>query len=202
MDNQSGANSKYDKVSIQKQIFTIPNILSFVRLALIPLIVWLYCVKKSPEWTALIIIISGITDIVDGFIARKFNMISDFGKVLDPIADKLTQATILFCLVMKFPLMLAPLILMFVKELTSFILGVMILKKTEQVHGAVWHGKLNTVLLDVIIIIHIIWYKIAKPISALFIIICTIMMFISFVLYTISNIRYLKNKKTAKGDIS
>ena len=72
----------------QKKIITIPNILSFFRLCLIPVIVWLYTVKQDYLWTLLILLLSAITDIVDGIIARKFNMISDFGKAFDPVADK------------------------------------------------------------------------------------------------------------------
>ena len=77
------------------KIITIPNILTFFRLLLIPVIVWLYLVKKDPIWTMAVLALSGITDIVDGIIARKCNMISDFGKAFDPVADKLTQIAML-----------------------------------------------------------------------------------------------------------
>ena len=102
--------------SSQSKILTIPNLLSFFRLCLIPVFMWLYCVERNYLWTGIILIISGLTDTVDGIIARKFNMISDLGKVLDPIADKVTQAAMLFCLLTRFPLMIAPLALMVVKE--------------------------------------------------------------------------------------
>ena len=91
------------------KIITIPNILSFFRLLLIPVIVWLYIVKKDPIWTMAVLALSGITDIVDGIIARKCNMVSDFGKAFDPVADKLTQIAMLFCLVSRFRWMLLPL---------------------------------------------------------------------------------------------
>src|SRR5699024_12022303 len=71
--------------SSQSKILTIPNLLSFFRLCLIPVFMWLYCVDRNYLWTGIILIISGLTDTVDGIIARKFNMISDLGKVLDPI---------------------------------------------------------------------------------------------------------------------
>ena len=87
----------------QKKIITIPNLLSFFRLCLIPIMVWIYCVKKDYLWTTLILTLSGLTDVVDGTIARKWGMISDFGKILDPIADKLTLAAMLFWLVTRFP---------------------------------------------------------------------------------------------------
>ena len=73
----------------KNKILTVPNILSFFRLCLIPLIVWLYMEKQDYLLTLIVLTLSGITDIADGIIARKCNMISDFGKAFDPIADKL-----------------------------------------------------------------------------------------------------------------
>ena len=84
-----------------KKIITIPNVLSFFRILLIPFIIWFYCYKKDYTLTLVVIIVSGLTDVIDGFIARRFNMISDFGKIFDPFADKLTQITIINCLIIK-----------------------------------------------------------------------------------------------------
>ena len=73
---------------------TIPNILSCFRIVLIPVFVWQYINVPDDQialWPILILILSGITDILDGFIARRFNMISDLGKMLDPVADKMTR---------------------------------------------------------------------------------------------------------------
>ncbi len=86
----------------RKQLFTIPNLLSLLRLCMIPLIIWLYCAKKNYALTAAVLVLSGITDTVDGFIARRFNMVTDLGKALDPVADKLTQAAMMFCLLTRF----------------------------------------------------------------------------------------------------
>ena len=115
--------------SSQSKILTIPNLLSFFRLCLIPVFMWLYCVERNYLWTGIILIISGLTDTVDGIIARKFNMISDLGKVLDPIADKVTQAAMLFCLLTRFPLMIAPLALMVVKEFFMGVTGLLVIQK-------------------------------------------------------------------------
>lgn len=68
----------------KNQILTIPNLLSVVRLALIPVIVWLYSYEKNYYAAIGVILLSGATDIIDGWIARHFNMISDFGKAIDP----------------------------------------------------------------------------------------------------------------------
>ena len=123
------------------KVFTIPNILSFFRLILIPVLIWSYVVKKDYATTGWILLLSGLTDIADGFIARKFHMISNLGKILDPVADKLTQATMLFCLFTRFPHMILPLVLMAFKELYMAVSSCLIMKKTGKVTGADWHGN-------------------------------------------------------------
>jgi len=179
----------------QKKIFTIPNLLSLFRLCLIPIIVWLYSFKQDYIWTLLILLISGATDIVDGIIARRFNMISDFGKAFDPIADKLTQMAVLFCLVTRFPYMTIPLVILIIKEVTAAVMNIIAIKKTSEVMGAVWHGKLTTVLLYSTMIIHIIWFNIPMFVSNVLIAISTAMMLFSAVQYTLRNIRTLRMKK-------
>ena len=136
------AKKEYYKVRsklTKDQIITIPNILSFFRLALIPVIVWLYVLRDSRLWTTVVILISGLTDIIDGFIARKFNMTSDFGKAIDPLADKLTQLAVLCCLIIDFPLIGLPVTVMIIKEIGAFVLRLIVFKKTERVDSAAWH---------------------------------------------------------------
>ena len=178
-----------------KKIITIPNILSFVRLCLIPRIVWLYCFIKDYFLTTLVLVISGISDVADGIIARHFDMVSDFGKAFDPVADKLTQISTLFCLVTRFTRMMVPLIILTVKEVLAGILNMITINKTGEVMGAVWHGKLNTVLLYSMIVIHIIWFNIPTLVSNTMIGICTVVMLLSAVLYTIRSIGVMKNMR-------
>lgn len=184
--------------SSQSKILTIPNLLSFFRLCLIPVFMWLYCVERNYLWTGIILIISGLTDTVDGIIARKFNMISNLGKVLDPIADKVTQAAMLFCLLTRFPLMIAPLALMVVKEFFMGVTGLLVIQKTGKVFGADWHGKVNTWLLYAMMIIHVFWYNIPDVVSKVLIGICVVMMLISLVLYGRHNLKALRETGTVK----
>ena len=177
------------------KIITIPNILSMFRLLLIPVIVWLYIVKEDPVLTTVILALSGITDIVDGIIARKCNMISDFGKAFDPVADKLTQIAMLFCLVSRFKWMLLPLCVMVIKEITAGILGLLVIRKTGKVDGAVWHGKATTVSLYSMMIIHLIWYNIPSVISGILIGACTALALLSAFMYSRENVRILLGKK-------
>lgn len=83
-----------------KDYFNLPNILTYIRIALVPVFVVLFF-TSSPIYTyALgVFVLASVTDVVDGYIARKFNLITDIGKVLDPFADKLLKITVLACLV-------------------------------------------------------------------------------------------------------
>ena len=179
----------------RKKILTIPNLLSFFRLCLIPPIVWLYVAREDFVWPIVLLVVSGITDVVDGFVARKFNMVSDFGKAFDPIADKLTQFAMLICLLTRFPLMLMPVLVMFFKELLAGIMGLMTIKRTGKVTSAVWHGKANTVLLYAMIIVHLIWYDITPVQSSVLIGITTGVMIMSAVLYTMVYFNAIKGAK-------
>ena len=179
----------------KQKIITIPNILSLFRLLLIPVIMWLYIVKEDPVLTTVILVLSGITDIVDGIIARKCHMVSDFGKAFDPVADKLTQIAMLFCLVSRFKWMLLPLCVMVIKEVTAGILGLLVIRKTGNVCGAVWHGKATTVSLYSMMIIHLIWYNIPGVISGILIGACTALALLSAFMYSRENVRILLGKK-------
>lgn len=175
------------------KIITIPNILSLFRLLLIPVIMWLYIVKKDPIWTMAILTLSGVTDIVDGIVARKCNMISNFGKAFDPVADKLTQIATLFCLVSRFKWMLLPFCVMVLKEITAGILGLLVIRKTGTVDGAVWHGKVTTASLYCMMIIHLVWFNIPGVISGILIGGCTALALLSAFLYSRENLKKLKN---------
>ena len=179
------------------KIITIPNLLSFFRLLLIPVIVWLYVGKRDPLWACILLVLSGVTDIIDGIIARKCQMVSDFGKAFDPVADKLTQIAMLFCLVTRFKWMLLPLCVMVVKELTAGILGLVVIRKTGNVDGAVWHGKATTVSLYSMMVIHLVWYNIPGVVSGILIGACTALALLSAYMYTRQNI---KKCNTGKRD--
>ena len=68
---------------------TVPNLISILRLAAVPIFVWLLIVQERPLAAAILLGILGATDWVDGWVARKFNQVSELGKVLDPTADRI-----------------------------------------------------------------------------------------------------------------
>lgn len=186
----------YQELQLNKNIIrkniTIPNILSFFRLCLIPVLIWSYCLKKEYLLAALILVLSGITDLADGYIARKFNMISNLGKILDPVADKLTQLAMLFCLTTRFRNILLLFVLMVVKEAYMAVSGCLVIKKTGKVFGADWHGKIVTFVLYAVIVLHVLWVSIPEIVSNIFIAVCGGCMLISLVVYIIKNTKMLK----------
>ena len=137
--------------------WNIPNALSVARMALIPVFVTLYLLKVD-VWAFAVLLISGLTDVVDGFIARRFNMITDCGKLLDPLSDKLTQVAVVVCLTTRYPELLPLTVLCFVKELSQGIGGVLLLKKNVQAQGARWFGKVSTVLFYTTMLVIVLWY--------------------------------------------
>ena len=131
----------------KKEIFTIPNIIGYVRILLIPVFCWLYLTAETDRdylWASAVVLFSSFTDLFDGMIARKFNQVTDLGKALDPIADKLTHAALAICLAIRHPLMWALIALMAVKEGYMGIMGLIFLKKGKMLNGAKWFGKICT----------------------------------------------------------
>ncbi|MBQ4370101.1 MAG: CDP-alcohol phosphatidyltransferase family protein [Oscillospiraceae bacterium] len=114
---------------------------------LIPLFVWLYVVKRKYGLAAITLFVSGLTDVADGYIARRFGMISDLGKIIDPIADKLTQMAAAVCLAFRYRLMIVLLMLMVLKEIYLSLFGWHVIRATGKVHSSKWFGKLCTVYL-------------------------------------------------------
>ena len=175
--------------------FNIPNMISIFRILLIPVIVYLYCFLHNDFWTLMVIIFSTLTDIADGIIARKCNMITDFGKFIDPVADKLTQITVFICLVTRFNLMLLPLIILVVKEVGSLLLRWVLFNKTGIVEGAHWHGKLSTGVVILIIVLHLVFPTMHASISSGLIIFSSLLMVYSGLLYTIEGLDLMKYGK-------
>lgn len=91
-----------------------------------------------------VILISGLTDCFDGRIARRFNMITEWGKLLDPIADKLTLTAAVISLAFHFPLMKHLVLLYVIKEGYMVVMGAIMLKKGKRMNGAKWYGKVCT----------------------------------------------------------
>lgn len=134
----------------KKEILTIPNLLSLFRLVLIPVYMVIYLRAQKPSeylWAGIILAVSCLTDMIDGKIARKFNMITTLGKFLDPLADKLTQFALLICLGIRYPVLWAVFSLFVLKELFQLFAGILVARRGYILKGALISGKICTTIL-------------------------------------------------------
>lgn len=177
------------------QMITIPNILTICRIFMIPIFIWLYCCRRNNLLAIGILVLSGATDMLDGWIARRFHMVSPLGKALDPIADKLTQGAVLLCLGSRFPFLLLLAGVLVVKELITGCMSLAAVQRTQQVKGADWHGKVTTVFLYITMLLHLAWGNIPFIVSMLSAGICLVLMTVSFVLYFKRNISMIRHKE-------
>lgn len=188
-------NSSKKRIMSKENVLTIPNAITVFRLLLIPLFIWLYISRQNYTGAVLIIALSAISDIVDGKIARHFNMISELGKMLDPIVDKLTQGGMFYCLLHRFPHMIFPLIILAVKEIVTGIMSLIAIHRSSAVEGAEWPGKLTTALLYAAVFIHILWPQIDAALSDGIIGVCIGWMLFAFVFYGLRNIKTIRGKR-------
>lgn len=182
----------------KEQIFTIPNFMSLFRILLIPVIIWLYSFEKNYYAAIGVILVSGASDIVDGWVARRFNMVSDFGKALDPLADKLTQGAVLICLLSKYTLMWPIVILFAVGELLKLTLSAIVAKKYDTVIGAYWYGKLNTVIIYTVTALLIILPDINPVVANVMLCICGAFMLVTHTLYSRFFIKVMLDNRAGK----
>lgn len=178
----------------RKRIFTVPNLLTCLRLLMIPLFMWLYLAKQKYAETAAVLLLSGLTDIVDGFIARRFGLVSDLGKALDPVADKLTEFCMLLCLLSRFSVLRLLAVLMVVKELVCGAATLAAIKKTGEVLSAEWHGKLCTCLLYLTMVLHVLWVDIPAEATQALTAVTFAFLLLSMALYLRRSIRLLLGK--------
>lgn len=137
----------------------IPNILSGFRIVLVPIFAFLFLGLNNIPWACGVYILAGVTDIADGFIARKFNYVTKLGIILDPIADKLLQLTVTASLAisgLKFMWIVFGVLLL--KEILQLIGGLFLLKKKDVVIPSVWFGKVSSAYLFFAALILIIWH--------------------------------------------
>lgn len=174
-------------MNIKKEdLFKIPNILSYIRIILVPIYVYVFIHANEPNeyiLSVFIVILSAVTDLLDGIIARKFGIITDWGKIIDPLADKLMQAAMLFTVIFKFKGIYFLIILFILKELVSFLVSAFLYKRGKHLNGAIWYGKVCTVVLYIVMLILIARPNLKSAIVILLIVIASFFMIVSFVAY-------------------
>lgn len=136
---------------------SIPNMLSIFRLLLIPVFLLVFFLMPEQSWLAgLILVVSGLSDVADGIIARKFNMVTQLGKVLDPAADKLTQAAVCIALSIQHPELILLTVIFFLKELCMLAGGCVLVRSGKKIRSSKWFGKLATVVLYAVLFLIIV----------------------------------------------
>ena len=183
----------------QTRIITIPNVLTLIRLLLIPLFIWLYCACKEHIWSAVVVVTSGLTDMLDGFIARKCHMESNLGRILDPVADKLAQAAMCFAMIYRYPIMLWVLVFFAVKELIMAALGWFYMRRTGVVNSARWYGKASSIVQYATMLALILNPAISEYSAHVLISLCMLTHAVSLLLYVIFYIRSMLNPAHEPG---
>lgn len=129
----------------RNQNLTVPNAMSLFRILVIPFFV-VFAVQDNIPGALIMLGLSGLSDALDGFVARKFNQITELGKMLDPFADKLTQGAVAICIAIRYPSTCPLLVLFVIKELVMLCAACYLLKQQKKPCAAKWYGKLSTLL--------------------------------------------------------
>ena len=172
----------------KKDFLTIPNMLSLFRLLLIPVYVIIYLKATEPAHYYIaggILAVSCLTDMIDGKIARHFNMISTVGKILDPLADKITQFTLILCLSIRYQYLPLWIVvgLFVLKESFQLIAGIVTFRKGKMLTGALITGKISTTVLFVSLILLVLMPDLNKTVICTIVIVDGIFLLISFADY-------------------
>ena len=125
--------------------WNVPNGLSLLRIVLVPVFVLLYLFHLD-YWAFGVLLVSGLTDLFDGMIARRFHQITDCGKLLDPLSDKLTQVAVVIALATRYRELLPLMVLCLLKESCQAVGGLLVLAKHHTVRGSKWFGKASTMI--------------------------------------------------------
>ncbi|PID82198.1 MAG: hypothetical protein CSB16_02500 [Clostridiales bacterium] len=168
----------------KEDILNISNILSVFRIILVP--IWVYSYFKSPNNIIPIIILflSGFSDFLDGYLARKYNLITEIGKLLDPVADKLTQVSVSLVLCIDFPIFIWAVILFVIKDGFLLVSGcIMHKKKNRRIDGAKWYGKALTVLFYMVVGFLLVFRNLETTTVNSIVIVFEVLIFIVFILY-------------------
>lgn len=186
----------------KRELFSIPNLLSFFRLVLIPVYAYIYLnATQTYQYfiAGSIMAVSCLTDMIDGKIARHFNMITTLGKILDPVADKVTQFTLTLCLSLKYPVLLPVLSLFVVKEGFQLIAGLFFWRKGRMLPGALMAGKVCTTVLFISLIALVLFPNMNPAAVNLIALADSVFLFISFINYILAY--FGRNKKIQDMEI-
>lgn len=172
--------------NFKKEILTVPNLLSLFRLILIPVYISIYMNARNPSdyfMAAMILAVSCLTDLIDGKIARHFNMVTNLGKLLDPLADKLTQFALILCLSLRHPVLWYVVGLFFIKEILQLTACIISLNKGMTMTGSFLAGKLSTTVLFISLIFLVMLPNISENVVLIIALIDSAFLILAFIRY-------------------
>lgn len=173
------------------QNLTVPNGLSLLRILIVPFFAWFF-MKDQLAVAVALLVLSGLTDMVDGFLARKLNQVTELGKMLDPFADKLTQGVVALCLAIKFPV-IGPVLLVFIlKELLMLCCAVFLLKKRKRPCAAKWYGKVATVLFYISVAVIVVMDGFFHVSGLVFDVVSNVLLILTAVMMIFSAVKYFQ----------
>lgn len=173
----------------KKEVLTIPNLLSLFRLLLIPVYMVIYLkAQETKDYiiAGVILAFSCLTDMIDGKIARKFNLITTLGKFLDPLADKITQFTLILCLAIRYPVLWSILALFVMKELFQLVAGALAAHYGYILKGALFSGKVCTTVLFTSLVTLVVFPDLSETTVSLIALVDGVFLMISFADYFIT----------------
>ena len=173
----------------KREIFTIPNMLSLFRLVMIPIYVYIYLNASTYHdffLAAAILAVSCLTDLIDGKIARHFDMATTLGKFLDPVADKATQFTLIVCLAIRYPVLWYLTALFVVKESFQLIAGAIKWRKGKILNRALLSGKICTAVLFISLILMVMLPGLSQDAVTIITLVDALFMLISFTHYILA----------------
>lgn len=182
-----------------QEVFSIPNLLTYFRFVLIPVFVWLY-LRGDYTVAGAALVLSALTDLFDGKIARHFNQITELGILLDPIADKLTEGAVLLCLVMRYRMMEVLIGIYVLKEGFMAVAGAVMLRRRKKLGGAMWFGKVCTAVFYIVTLILTFYPSVPPKVADPMMLVCGGMMLFTLVRYAILYLHMARNERTGTFD--
>lgn len=176
---------------------TIPNFLSVMRIVII-IPMARYLLKQNYIVAGIMLLISAVSDTLDGFIARKFNQVTQLGKILDPIADKLTLIAVVICINILYPDITLFVFFLFTKEILMLCGGAWLLNINIRPPAAKWYGKVSTVFfylsIITIVVLKAVWGYTNRTLTITLFAITTVFMMFSLVMYSRLFIKLIRDK--------
>ncbi len=168
----------------------LPNFISCTRIMMVPLFVLFY-VQGRVLLAMCVLLLCGLSDVLDGMLARRMNMVTELGKILDPVADKLIQGAMMLCLAYAYPVLWLLLGLHVFKELSLGVLGIYVMKNKGIVCSSRWYGKLCTVFIYGAMLFLLLFPQMGTTANILALC-CAALMLMSMLLYLTGFLRLLR----------